>query len=330
MTNNNIKVFSLSGAKQFADQLKKRFKDKYGVIETLNFADGELMVKPTCSVRGLDVFLIQSICNPVNNNLMELLIAIDACKRASAKSINIIITYFGYSRQDRKSQPREPISFKLVADLLQVAGATRVLTFDIHASQTQGFFNIPFDSLEACWLLMTKFWKNTNLDNYCVVAPDYGSVKRARDISKFLNCDLVIIDKRRPKPNEVEIANVLGDCNNKNCIIVDDIIDTGGTMIESAKILKQKNAASISILATHAIFSKNAISNFTNAIKNNIITNLYVTNSIYHNFPSEINVVSLSDYLIEIIKRFENGYDSITDLVNKSKDELLTIINNGK
>ena len=327
---NNIKIFGLSGSKNLIEKIKEKSNFHVGDIETIRFADGEIMVKLNESVRGNDVVLVQSTNNPVNEKFMELLIAIDACKRASAKTINVIIPYFAYSRQDRKSKPREPITFKLIANMLQTAGATRVLTWDIHSPQTQGFFDIPFDSLEANWLLLNEFINKTKIREFSIVAPDYGSIKRSRDISQELGLPLVIVDKRRPRPNEVEISNILGNCKDQDCVIIDDMIDTGGTMLACSKLLKDKGAKSVSILVTHALFNNNAISKFDDAIKKGIINNIIVTDTIEREKLDFIIVTSIDDFLIQIVNIFSGNANSMSEVImtykNNIKEKLHSII----
>lgn len=326
MENNVTKVFGLSGSKQLIEKLKESKLVKISEIKTMIFADGEIITTPQEFVRGCNVVLIQSTSNPVNDRFMELLIAIDAMKRASAKSINVIIPYMGYSRQDRKTNPREPITFKLIANMLQTAGASRVLTWDIHSLTTQGFFDIPFDSIEACWLLLDAFTSTTNIKDFAVVAPDYGSIKRSRDISVELQKPLIIIDKRRPEPNMVEISNILGDCEGKNCVIIDDMIDTGGTIIASSKLLKEKGAKTVSVLATHALFNKDAIANLKKAHDEGIITHIFVTDSVEREPIDFINVVSISDVLIKASKIFNSGNSSMSSLIKESREVLMSKI----
>lgn len=326
MKNNITKIFGLSGSKKLIEKLKNSNLVKVFDLKTMIFADGEIIATPQEFVRGCDVVLIQSTSNPVNDRFMELLIAIDAIKRASAKSINVIIPYMGYSRQDRKTNPREPITFKLIANMLQSAGASRILTWDIHSPTTQGFFDIPFDSLEACWLLLDAFTSKTSIKDFAIVAPDYGSIKRARDISVELEKPLIIIDKRRPAPNTVEISNILGDCQNKNCVIIDDMIDTGGTIIESSKLLKEKGAKTVSVLATHALFNKDAISRLKNAYENNIINNIFVTDTVERDLIDFVNVVSISDVLIKASKIFNSGNSSMSSLIKEYRELLMSKI----
>ena len=229
-----------------------------GKATVTKFSDGEISVNIWETVRGLDVYIVQSTCNPVNDNLMELLIMIDAMKRASAGRINAIIPYYGYARQDRKAKARDPITAKLVADLIMAAGADRVLTMDLHANQIQGYFDIPVDHLLGMPIL-AKYFQERHMDDLVVVSPDHGSVTRARNLAQYLNCPIAIIDKRRPEPNKSEIMNIIGNIEDKNCIIVDDMIDTAGTICNAANAIKDLGAKSVRAAATHPVLSGPAV-----------------------------------------------------------------------
>ena len=229
-----------------------------GQAVVTKFSDGEISVNILESVRGQDVYVIQSTNNPVNDNLMELLIMIDALKRASAGRINAVIPYYGYARQDRKAKARDPITAKLVADLIVAAGADRVLTMDLHANQIQGYFNIPVDHLLGMPIL-AKYLNEEQMEDLVVVSPDHGSVTRARNLAQMLNCPIAIIDKRRPEPNKSEIMNIIGNIEGKNCIIIDDMIDTAGTICNAANAIKALGAKSVRAAATHAILSGPAV-----------------------------------------------------------------------
>ena len=229
-----------------------------GQAVVTKFSDGEISVNILESVRGQDVYVIQSTNNPVNDNLMELLIMIDALKRASAGRINAVIPYYGYARQDRKAKARDPITAKLVADLIVAAGADRVLTMDLHANQIQGYFNIPVDHLLGMPIL-AKYLIEEHMEDLVVVSPDHGSVTRARNLAQMLNCPIAIIDKRRPEPNKSEIMNIIGNIEGKNCIIIDDMIDTAGTICNAANAIKALGAKSVRAAATHAILSGPAV-----------------------------------------------------------------------
>lgn len=254
----DIKIFAANSNKELAQKIADQLGLPLSKCEVGTFSDGEIAVSVGETVRGSDVFVIQSTCTPVNNNLMELLIMIDAMKRASAGRITAVIPYFGYARQDRKSKSRDPISAKLVADLITTAGADRVLTMDLHAAQIQGFFNIPLDHLVGMPIL-AKHFEQENLDNLVVVSPDLGSVNRARTFANRLDAPIAIIDKRRPKPNVSEIMNIIGDIKDKNVLIIDDIIDTAGTLCNAANALKERGAKSVRACATHGILSGPAV-----------------------------------------------------------------------
>ena len=229
-----------------------------GQAVVTKFSDGEISVNILESVRGQDVYVIQSTNNPVNDNLMELLIMIDALKRASAGRINAVIPYYGYARQDRKAKARDPITAKLIADLIVAAGADRVLTMDLHANQIQGYFNITVDHLLGMPIL-AKYLNEEQMEDLVVVSPDHGSVTRARNLAQMLNCPIAIIDKRRPEPNKSEIMNIIGNIEGKNCIIIDDMIDTAGTICNAANAIKALGAKSVKAAATHAILSGPAV-----------------------------------------------------------------------
>lgn len=253
-----IKLFSLSSNVSLAQAISNELQVPLSVCEVTKFADGEISVNIDETVRGHKVFIVQSTSSPVNEHLMELLIFIDALKRASAKEINIILPYYGYSRQDRKSKSRQPISAKLVADLLTVAGATRVICLDLHAAQIQGFFNIPIDNLTSMPLFQ-QYIREQNIENAVIVSPDHGGANRARLLAEQFHWDIAIIDKRRPMPNVSEVMNIIGDVKGKNCIIFDDIIDTAGSVYNAAKALKNSGALDVYAFASHAVFSGKAV-----------------------------------------------------------------------
>ncbi|MBR5520882.1 MAG: ribose-phosphate pyrophosphokinase [Oscillospiraceae bacterium] len=254
----DIKIFACNSNVPLAEKIAAQLGLPLSKCDVGTFSDGEITVSIGETVRGSDVFIIQSTCTPVNNNLMELLIMIDAMKRASAGRITAVIPYFGYARQDRKSKSRDPISAKLVADLITAAGADRVLTMDLHAAQIQGFFNIPLDHLEGMPIL-SKYIERKELEDLVIVSPDLGSVNRARKIANRLDVPIAIIDKRRPKPNVSEIMNIIGDIKDKNLLIIDDIIDTAGTLCNAANALKERGAKSVRACATHGILSGPAV-----------------------------------------------------------------------
>ncbi|MCQ2547426.1 MAG: ribose-phosphate diphosphokinase [Clostridia bacterium] len=254
----DFKIFAGNSHPELAEKIANCLGKPLGKATVTKFSDGEISVNIWESVRGLDVYIIQSTCNPTNDNLMELLIMIDAMKRASAGRINAVIPYYGYARQDRKAKARDPITSKLVADLLVAAGADRVVTMDLHANQIQGYFDIPVDHLIGMPLL-ANYFKKKNMEDLCVVSPDHGSVTRARNLAEILDCPIAIIDKRRPEPNKSEIMNIIGNIDGKNCIIIDDMIDTAGTITNAANAIKELGAKSVSAAATHAVLSGPAI-----------------------------------------------------------------------
>ncbi len=270
-----IKLFSGNSNKALAEAIAKELNMELAEVEVGRFSDGEINVHIGETVRGRDVFIIQSTCQPVNDNLMELLVMIDAVKRASAGRITAVIPYFGYARQDRKARPRDPITAKLVADLIQTAGADRILTMDLHALQIQGFFNIPVDHLVGGPLLFRYFQDKVDED-FCVVSPDVGSVTRARNVASKLGCSMAIIDKRRPKANQLEVMNIIGDIKGKKCLMVDDMIDTAGTIVQGAEALYNNGAKEIYACCSHAVFSGPAIER----IKNSHITKLVVLDTV--------------------------------------------------
>ena len=255
---NEIKLFAGNSNRPLAEAVAKRLNTTLGDIEVGKFSDGETSVHLGETVRGRDLFIIQSTSTPVNDNLMELLIMIDAAKRASAGRVTAVMPYFGYARQDRKARSRDPITAKLVADLLTSAGADRVLTMDLHAAQIQGFFNIPVDNLLGGPTLYNYFADKMD-ENYIVVSPDIGSVNRARKVAERLNCPMAIIDKRRPKANVMEVMNIIGNVEGKKCLLVDDVIDTAGTIVQGAQALVDQGAIEIHACCTHAVLSGPAI-----------------------------------------------------------------------
>ena len=268
-----VKVFSLSSNKDLARGIAEHIGIPISECLVTKFADGEISIDIPDTVRGHKVFVIQSTSAPVNEHLMELLIMIDALRRASAREVNIVMPYYGYSRQDRKAKARQPISAKLVADLLQTAGATRVLSMDLHAPQIQGFFDIPIDNFRALPIIV-EYLQNKNLENICVVSPDHGGVARARDLADILQAPIAIIDKMRPEPNVAEVMNIIGRVKNKTCIVIDDMIDTGGSIVAAAEALKDAGANEIYACCTHPLLSRNASDILSNSqLKEVICTN---------------------------------------------------------
>lgn len=270
---NKIIVFSLSSSKKLAQDIASILGTKVGDCKVHHFADGEILCEIGESVRGKDVFIVQSTSNPVTENLMEILVLTDALKRASAREITAVIPYFGYARQDRKAKPRQPITSKLVADLLTTAGVNRVVTVDLHAAQIQGFFDIPVDEMQALPLLI-KYFRKKKVQDLCVVSPDHGGATRARKMSEAFECPIAIIDKRRPKPNVAEVMGIIGNVEGKNCILIDDMIDTAGTITAGVDMLKQKGAKDVYIACTHGVLSGPAVERLsTCAAKEVVITN---------------------------------------------------------
>ena len=268
---NQIKVFSANSNMPFARGICSELGLDLGDSTVTAFADGEISVSINETVRGCDVFVVQSTCKPVNNNLMELLIMIDAFRRASAGRITAVIPYFGYARQDRKAKGRDPISAKLVANLITTAGANRVLTMDLHAAQIQGFFDIPLDHLMGNPLFtryyMSKFDENVyNHDDFCVVSPDIGSVSRSRAFAAKVHMGLAIVDKRRQRANMCEVMNVIGDVEGKTCILYDDIVDTAGSLCNAAKAIHDKGATKVYACATHPVLSGPAVERIRNSV----------------------------------------------------------------
>ncbi|RLL41684.1 ribose-phosphate diphosphokinase [Oceanobacillus piezotolerans] len=271
----SLKVFSLNSNRKLAEDIATHIGTKLGKCTVSRFSDGEVQINIEESVRGSDVYVVQSTCAPVNQHLMELLIMIDALKRASAKSINIVMPYYGYARQDRKARSREPIAAKLVADLIETAGANRVITLDLHAPQIQGFFNIPIDHLQGVPILSDHF-ERKNLEDIIVVSPDHGGVVRARRMADRLKAPIGIIDKRRPRPNVAEVMNIIGNVEGKTAILIDDIIDTAGTITLAANALIESGAKEVYACCTHPVLSGPAIER----LKNSNIKELVVTDSI--------------------------------------------------
>lgn len=270
-----VKLFTLNSNPNLAREIAEYMGISLAECTLSRFSDGEVSINISETVRGHHIFVIQSTSSPVNEHYMELLIMIDALKRASAKTINVIMPYYGYSRQDRKALARHPISAKLIADLLTVAGATRILSMDLHAAQIQGFFNIPIDNFEAA-PIMVSYLKKKNLQDVVIVSPDHGGTTRARKFALNFSAPIAIIDKRRPEPNIAEVMTIIGDVNGKNCILVDDIVDTAGTVTVAAEALKKAGAKEIYLVATHPILSGNAI----DKINSSLITEFITTNSI--------------------------------------------------
>lgn len=301
---NKITVFSLSSSKKLAQDIASILGTKVGNCKVHHFADGEILCEIGESVRGKDVFIVQSTSNPVTENLMEILVLTDALKRASAREITAVIPYFGYARQDRKAKPRQPITSKLVADLLTTAGVNRVVTVDLHAAQIQGFFDIPVDEMQALPLLI-KYFRKKKVQDLCVVSPDHGGATRARKMSEAFDCPIAIIDKRRPKPNVAEVMGIIGNVEGKNCILIDDMIDTAGTITAGVDMLKQKGAKDVYIACTHGVLSGPAIERLSTCAAKEVV----ITNTI--EIPQEkkfdkLVSVSVAGLLAHTIENIEN------------------------
>jgi ribose-phosphate pyrophosphokinase len=314
MAKGDYKVFSGSSNKPLAEKIASTLGKPLGQVELKRFSDSEIWVKYHENIRGLDVFIIQPTVPPAES-ILELLIMIDAAKRASAKRITAVIPYFGYSRQDRKDQPRVAITAKLLANLITVAGADRVMTMDLHAAQIQGFFDIPFDHLYSSSIFSGLF-KDVS-ENLVVVSPDIGGIKMARSYAKRLHCNLIVIDKRRPKTNLAEVVHIIGSVEDKDVLLVDDLVDTGGTLVSAIEALKKNGARNIYGSITHPLLSGPALER----INNSALTKLYVTDTIPlkdSNKSEKISVVSASDIFAEAIRRTYNN-ESISSLFDVDK-----------
>lgn len=296
-----LKVFSLSSNQELAKEVAEHIGVPLGKSSVTSFSDGEIQINIEESIRGCDVYIIQSTSAPVNQHLMELLIMIDALMRASAATINVVMPYYGYARQDRKARAREPITAKLVADIIQEAGADRVITLDLHAPQIQGFFNIPVDQLVGVPIL-GDYWSEKNLEDVVIVSPDHGGVSRARQLAERLKAPIAIIDKRRPRPNVSEVMNIVGKVDGKTAILIDDMIDTAGTISLAAQALMENGAKEVYACCTHPVLSGPAIER----INNSPIKELVVTNSIVLPKEKQIDkvvVLSVAPLISEAIIR---------------------------
>ncbi|MHB1545229.1 MAG: ribose-phosphate diphosphokinase [bacterium] len=311
---NKLKLFTGNSNKELAEKMADYLGIVLGDAEVYNFSDGETFININENVRGCDIFLMQSTSNPVDKNLMELLIMIDAMKRASANRITAVIPYYGYARQDRKTASRVPITAKLVADIITTAGADRVLSMDLHAGQIQGFFNIPVDHLYAAPVLL-EYIKGKNYDpsDIVVVSPDAGAVERARSFAKHLGANLAIIDKRRIKANVAEIMTVIGDVKNKIAIMLDDMIDTAGTITQGAAAISNNGASEVIAMATHGVLSGEAMSKIDSSpIKELIITDT-INQKDRQGFSRKIKILSVANILGEAVKRIHDE-DSVSSL----------------
>ena len=308
-----MKILTGNSNKHLSQKISKFLKNRLVNSNIRKFADGEIYIEINENIRGNSIFLIQSFSSPANDNLMELLLSIDALKRSSAKNITAVIPYFGYARQYRKVVPRTSISAKLVSNLIEKAGADRVVTVDLHSGQIQGFFDIPVDNLFATPIFARHIKKKLKKNNIICVAPDVGGTARARALGKLLNVDLAIVDKRRPAPGKSEVMNVIGNVKNKTCILVDDIIDSGGTIVNAASELKKRGAKDVHVYVTHGVLSGNAVEK----IKKSSIKNLVVTDTIDNSMKvkkaKNIEVLTISNLVGEAIKRISNS-TSVSDL----------------
>ncbi|WP_195576826.1 ribose-phosphate diphosphokinase [Paenibacillus sp. 1001270B_150601_E10] len=296
-----LKIFTCNSNPKLAQQIADYIGVPLGDSVTKQFSDGEIQINLSESVRGCDVYVVQSTCDPVNDNLMELLVMVDALKRASAKSINVVIPYYGYARQDRKARSRDPITAKLVANLIETAGAHRVITMDLHATQIQGFFDIPVDHMLGVPIL-AQYFRSKKMQDVVVVSPDHGGVVRARKLADFLNAPLAIIDKRRPEPNVSEVMNIIGDIKGKTAIIIDDIIDTAGTIVLGANALVEAGVKEVYACCTHAVLSGPAMQRLEDSpFKEVVITD---TIPVKHENPtSKLRTLSVAPLLGEAIIR---------------------------
>ena len=302
-----MKILTGNSNKNLSSKIAKYLKEKLVNSNIRKFKDGEIYVEINENIRGNNIFFIQSVSSPANDNLMEMLLCIDALKRSSAKNITAVIPYFGYARQDRKVVPRTSISAKLVSNLITQAGADRVVTVDLHAGQIQGFFDIPVDNLFTTPLFARHIKKKIKSKNIICVAPDVGGVERSRALGRILNVGLAIVDKRRPKPGQSQVMNVIGDVKGKICIIVDDIIDSGGTIVNAAKALKQRGAKDVYVYISHGVLSGDAVK----SIKNSPIKKLVITDTINNEnkvrSAKNIEILSISNLMGEAIRRISNS-----------------------
>lgn len=308
--NNDIKLFCGSSNQELGQKIAKKLNIDFGEVLIKKFANDETYIQFQENIRGADVFLLQTAVKPINEHLIELLIMIDAAKRASARRITVITPNYFYARQDRKAAPRESISSKLIADLITKAGASRIITIDLHSDQTQGFFNIPFDNLPSSPFFIKKALEICS-ENIVVVSPDAGAAKKATKMSVALNAELAIINKIRTKHNESQALNLIGaDVKNKNCLIFDDMVDTAGSLCIAVEMLKKRGAKNVYAFATHGVLSKDAVEK----IKNSQIDKLFITNSIpFKQKEEKIEIIDISEYLANAIKNIHNE-ESVSQL----------------
>ena len=302
-----MKVLAGTSNLRLCKDIARQLKLKLVNSNIRRFADGEVYVEINENIRGNSIFVVQSTSNPANDNLMELLICIDALRRSSAKNITAVIPYFGYARQDRKVVPRTAITAKLVSNLITNAGANRILSVDLHAGQIQGFFDIPVDNLFATPIFARHIQKKMKLNNLICVSPDVGGVERTRALSRRINSNIAIIDKRRPTPGKSEVVNIVGSVKDKNCVIVDDIIDSGGTIVNAAKALKEKGAKDVYVYITHAVLSGEAIHKIEKSQIRKLITTDTIDNSKKVGKSKKIEIISLAPMISEAMKRISNS-----------------------
>ncbi|AOG61083.1 ribose-phosphate pyrophosphokinase [Spiroplasma helicoides] len=338
MDKNDIKIFGLSSSKVLTKKICDLLGVKESQVETSKFEDGELIVQSLDSVRGQEIYIIQSTNQPVNENLMELLIAIDAFKRASARRINVVIPYFGYARQDRKAKGRQPITARLVANLLETAGANRIITVDLHSAQSMGFFNVPTDNFLTAQTVATEIINIVSKNKYdpdeCIlVSPDHGGLTRVHGVASYtgnITTGIAVISKRRPEPNKAEVEFVLGDIKDKICFVIDDMIDTAGTIINGAKALKASGAKQIYLIACHGVFSGPAIGRMKEAIEEKIVEEVIVTDTIEMPEAKKfegLKIISVANLLAIMIQSsyekqsLSKVYLDLRDDVRKKADE---------
>ncbi|AXK50894.1 ribose-phosphate diphosphokinase [Spiroplasma alleghenense] len=333
---NEINIFGLSASQELTNEICKILEIEQKRAKKIVFADGEILMQSEDSVRGKEVYVIQSTSQPVNENLMELLIAVDMFKRASAQKINVVIPYFGYARQDRKAKGRQPITAKLVANLIEKAGADRVIIVDLHSAQTMGFFDIPVDNFHSAQTMANEIINTiieNNLDqNKCIlVSPDHGGLTRVHEVAKYtagLTNGIAVIAKRRPEPNMANVEFVLGDIQDKVCFIVDDMIDTGGTIVAAATALKENGARAVYIFGGHGLFNGEAVKKITSAIDSKVVEKVVVTNTI--EIPKEkrfegLKIISVANLLATMIKASVSR-DSLSEVYGDFQEETLSRI----
>lgn len=311
MSHYELLLISGNANAPLANEIAENLGLRLAAIDLKKFSDGEISVKIRENVRGKDAFIVQPTSAPANDNLMELLLLVDAVRRASAKRISVVVPYYGYGRQDRKSEPRVPISARVVADLIEAVGPDRILTMDLHADQIQGFFHIPVDNLYAAPVFI-RYLKETRANDLVVVSPDTGGVERARFLARHINAGLAIIDKRRPRANVAEIMNVIGDVADKNCILYDDMIDTGGTITKAAAALKEKGAKSVIACATHAVLSGDAVQKLQDSVLDEVVLSNTIALPPEKMLP-KIHRLSVAPLVGEAIRRIHNE-ESVSSL----------------